>query len=63
MTETGRYLASPPQARYATQSGPMLVIDGRIHPKIRARRDLAKIRDGVGVDDHGAVVFAIADAR
>lgn len=61
VTETGRYLASPPQTRYATQSGPMLVIDGRIHPKIRPDGTSAKIRNGVGVDDHGAVVFAISD--
>src|SRR6516162_10282727 len=30
VTETGRYLASPPHSRYATQSGPMLVVDGTI---------------------------------
>jgi uncharacterized protein YigE (DUF2233 family) len=61
VSETGRYLASAPQARYATQSGPMLVIDGRIHPKIRPDGTSAKIRNGVGIDDHGAVVFAISD--
>ena len=61
VTETGRYLAAPPAARYATQSGPMLVIDGRIHPKIRPDGTSAKIRNGVGVDDRGEVVFAIAD--
>ena len=61
VTETGRYLAGPPSVRYATQSGPMLVIDGRIHPKIRPDGTSAKIRNGVGVDDRGAVVFAIAD--
>ncbi len=61
VTETGRYLASPPSARYATQSGPMLVIDGRIHPKIRPNGTSAKIRNGVGADDRGGIVFAIAD--
>ena len=61
VTETGRYLADPPAARYATQSGPMLVIDGKIHPKIRPEGTSAKIRNGVGVDDKGGVVFAIAD--
>lgn len=61
VTETGRYLAAPPAARYATQSGPMLVIDGRIHPKIRPEGTSAKIRNGVGVDDRGEVVFAIAE--
>ena len=61
VTETGRYLANPPSARYATQSGPMLVIDGHIHPKIRPDGTSAKIRNGVGIDASGAVVFAIAD--
>jgi uncharacterized protein YigE (DUF2233 family) len=61
VTETGRYLANPPTARYATQSGPMLVIDGRIHPRILPNGTSAKIRNGVGVDDNGGVVFAIAD--
>jgi uncharacterized protein YigE (DUF2233 family) len=61
VTETNRFLASRPAARYATQSGPMLVIDGRIHPKIRPEGTSAKIRNGVGVDDNGEVVFAIAE--
>ena len=58
--ETGRYLAAPPPARYATQSGPMLVVDGKIHPRIRPNGTSQKIRNGVGVRD-AAVVFAIAD--
>ena len=61
VTETERYLANPPAARYATQSGPMLVIDGGIHPKIRPEGASAKIRNGVGVDGDGGVVFAIAE--
>ncbi len=61
VTETGRYLANPPPMRYATQSGPMLVIDGRIHPKIHPDGASAKIRNGVGVDERGAVVFAISE--
>jgi uncharacterized protein YigE (DUF2233 family) len=61
VTETGRYLANPPSARYATQSGPMLVVDGRIHPKIKPNGTSLKIRNGVGACSGGAVVFAIAD--
>jgi uncharacterized protein YigE (DUF2233 family) len=60
VTETGRYLADSPAARYATQSGPMLVVDGVIHPKILPTGTSEKIRNGVGVRD-AAVVFAIAD--
>jgi uncharacterized protein YigE (DUF2233 family) len=60
VTETSRYLASPPPARYATQSGPMLVIDAKIHPKILPNGTSQKIRNGVGACG-GAVVFAIAE--
>jgi len=61
VTETGRFLANPPAARFATQSGPMLIVDGRIHPKIRPDGTSEKIRNGVGACEDGAVVFAIAD--
>ena len=61
VTETSRYLANPPVARYATQSGPMLVIDGKIHPKIKPDGTSLKIRNGVGACDGNAVIFAIAE--
>ncbi len=61
VAETTRFLASPPAARYATQSGPMLVIDGQIHPRIRPDGTSQKIRNGVGVRGDGSVVFAIAE--
>lgn len=47
---------------YATQSGPMLVIDGQIHPKFDPNSTSLKIRNGVGVDcDDGKVHFVISD--
>jgi uncharacterized protein YigE (DUF2233 family) len=61
VTETSRFLAAPPGVRYATQSGPMLVVEGRIHPKIKPGGASEKIRNGVGACDGGAVAFAIAD--
>jgi prepilin-type processing-associated H-X9-DG protein len=61
VVETSRYLANPPPARFATQSGPMLVIDGRIHPKILPTGSSEKIRNGVCVRDGTNVVFAISD--
>jgi uncharacterized protein YigE (DUF2233 family) len=61
VAETSRFLADRPAARYATQSGPMLVLDGKIHPKIKPNGTSAKIRNGVGACDGGAVMFAIAD--
>ena len=61
VTETSRYLANAPPTRYATQSGPMLIVEGKIHPKIKPDGTSAKIRNGVGACPGGAVVFAIAD--
>jgi uncharacterized protein YigE (DUF2233 family) len=61
VSETSRYVANPPAARYATQSGPMLILEGRIHPRIKPGGTSLKIRNGVGACNGGAVVFAIAD--
>jgi uncharacterized protein YigE (DUF2233 family) len=61
VAETSRYLANPPAARFATQSGPMLVIDGRIHPKIRPTGESEKVRNGVCVREGTNVLFAISD--
>jgi prepilin-type processing-associated H-X9-DG protein len=61
VTETSRYLADTPPTRYATQSGPMLIVDGKIHPKIKPDGTSQKIRNGVGACKGGAVTFAIAD--
>ncbi|GJE29002.1 phosphodiester glycosidase family protein [Methylobacterium organophilum] len=60
--ETGRYLKAKLKPDYATQSGPMLVIDGRIHPKISTDGPSQKIRNGVGVREDGhTAVFAISE--
>lgn len=44
----------------ATQSGPMLVIDGALHPAFKPESDSLQIRNGVGVDEKGLVHFAVA---
>lgn len=59
--ETEAYLKRGVRPDLATQSGPMLVIDGRIHPRISADGPSHKIRNGVGVRDPQTVVFAISD--
>lgn len=46
---------------FATQSGPMLVIDGALHPKFLVDATSRKRRNGVGVREDGTVVFAISD--
>lgn len=47
--------------RYATQSGPMLVIDGALHPRFIPGSDSLKRRNGVGVTENGDVYFVLAD--
>jgi len=59
--ETHAYLEARPEADIATQSGPMLVIEGAIHPAFLPDGTSRKIRDGIGVRDDGhVVVVAIA---
>lgn len=59
--ETRRYLSRSPDCRYATQSGPMLVIDGALHPRFLKDSDSRYIRNGVGTSADGRrVVFAIS---
>lgn len=60
--DTARYVKARLKPDFATQSGPMLVIDGRIHPKISADGPSQKIRNGVGVRDDGrTAIFAISE--
>lgn len=47
---------------FGTQSGPMLVIDGKLHPKIDPDGASLKLRNAVGVDRQGRAHFVIADA-
>lgn len=46
--------------RYATQSGPMLVIDGKIHSAFTEGSKNSNIRNGVGILPNGNVVFAMS---
>jgi uncharacterized protein YigE (DUF2233 family) len=46
----------------AVQSGPMLVIDGELHPRFIPGYHSRHVRNGVGVDRAGQVVFAISEA-
>lgn len=55
--ETGAFLSKSLQPKYATQSGPMLLIDGAIHPRFLPSSTSRKIRNGVGIAPGGAVVF------
>lgn len=46
--------------RYATQSGPLLVIDGQLHPAFRAGSRNLNVRNGVGLLPDGRVIFAMS---
>jgi uncharacterized protein YigE (DUF2233 family) len=59
--ETLRFAEERPDCRHATQSGPMLVIDGDLHPRFLAGSDSRFVRNGVGVRGDGRVVLAISD--
>lgn len=56
-------LASGAKPTFATQSGPMLVIDGNIHPAFDANSTSRKYRNGVGVcgRNPSRVKFVISD--
>jgi prepilin-type processing-associated H-X9-DG protein len=58
---TERFLSQRPRVEFATQSGPMLVIDGRIHPKILPGSTSRKMRNGVGIRDAHTVVFVVSE--
>lgn len=47
---------------FGTQSGPMLVIDGKLHPEIRDDGPSRTIRNAVGVDEKGRAHFVISAA-
>ncbi|WP_442754359.1 phosphodiester glycosidase family protein [Methylocystis sp. JAN1] len=60
VSETSRFLKSRAHPAYATQSGPMLVLGGRINPRIHDNRTSEKFRNGVGVSGGHIVRFAIS---
>jgi uncharacterized protein YigE (DUF2233 family) len=45
---------------FATQSGPMLLIDGKMHPRFMKGSKNIHIRNGVGILKDGRVLFAIS---
>ena len=60
--ESRAFAAAQPDCRLATQSGPMLVIDGELHPRFLVDSDSRYIRNGVGVSPDGQTAFfAISD--
>jgi uncharacterized protein YigE (DUF2233 family) len=60
--ESRTFKEDRPDCRFATQSGPMLVIKGDLHPKLLPESDSLYVRNGVGVSEDGSrAVFAISN--
>lgn len=59
VSETKRFQAEQPECRFATQSGPMLVIDGKLHPRFLPDSDSRYVRNGVGVSDGGKIAWFV----
>ena len=59
---TERYAAHQGRALWATQSGPMLLIDGKLNPHFQNDGPSHYVRNGVGITPNGKAYFAISDA-
>lgn len=61
--ETLRFEKAALECRQASQSGPMLVIEGKLHPKFNRDSSSRLIRNGVGVSPDGRrAVFVMSDS-
>jgi len=59
IVSSDRWKASP-RIRIATQSGPMLVIDGKLHPAFEPDGSSRYVRNGVGIAPDGRPRFVIS---
>lgn len=60
--ETEAFAASGIHPQFASQSGPMLVVDGQIHPKFSADGTSLQRRNGVGAPDDHTLIFVISES-
>lgn len=59
--ESRSFSAQAKTCQHATQSGPMLVIDGKLHPRFLKNSTSVFTRNGVGVTAEGRLVAAISN--
>lgn len=59
--ETERYAESGRTPTLATQSGPLLLQSGQIHPALNADGPSRLLRNGVGIDREGQAVFVATE--
>lgn len=57
--ETLRFEKEKPNCVFATQSGPMLVIDGALHPRFLPDSTFRNVRNGVGTSADGKTVHFV----
>ena len=62
VTASETYVAQQPKPVWATQSGPMLVVGGKLHHRFDHDGASRHIRNGVGVNAAGDALFVISDA-
>ena len=62
IVETDGYLRLEERVLLATQSGPLLLEGGKIHPRLIPDSDSLRVRNGVGLLSRMRVVFAISDS-
>jgi len=60
VVETGDFEPSD-DVMFASQSGPMLVIDGKLHPAFEPNGQSRHIRNGVGIAPDGTAMFVISE--
>ena len=61
VTTTDDFVAQKPKAAWASQSGPMLVTAGKLHPEISHDGQSRHTRNGVGIAPNGDALFVITD--
>jgi len=61
--ESRRFAEDQPECRHATQSGPMLLIDGAVHPRFIPGSTARLIRNGVGVSPDGRTAWLAISER
>ncbi|MCA3554706.1 phosphodiester glycosidase family protein [Aestuariivirga sp.] len=59
--ETEAFAASGVKPQFASQSGPMLVVDGQIHPRFSPAGTSLQRRNGVGAADGHTLIFVISE--
>jgi len=63
IVDSETYLKKKLHPVYATQSGPMLVIQNNIHHRFIPNSTFLEYRNGVGVTETGKVIFVISEQR